>query len=166
MNSTASAVMTCAVAERATIDTDPPHPVWGERGWPGDHGEIDRGPMAGLPGDPMTRFPARSKSARRWYGGGLSSRKTVSPPFRPPTYPQLTAPHHTEPGRLPELPAMVVAEGQATERIVGEEQIPVEVDPVRERSHGGRRGDRDRGLLHAAEERPEPELVRPREHLR
>jgi hypothetical protein len=32
MNSTASAVMTPAVAGRATMDSDPPHPVWGAAG--------------------------------------------------------------------------------------------------------------------------------------
>src|SRR6185369_2171051 len=105
-------------------------------------------------------------SARRWYGGGLSPRKTVSPPFRPRTYPHLTPPLHTESRRLPEPPAMVVVEREPTERIVGQQQVAIEVDPVGEGRGRGGRGDRHRRLLHAAEERPEPEVAGTREHLR
>src|SRR6185436_18415377 len=104
-------------------------------------------------------------SARRWYGGALSSRKTVSPPFRPRTYPHLTPALDTEPRGLPEPPAVVIVEGESAERIVGQQEVAVEIDPIREGRGRGRGGDRNRCLLHAAEERPEAELAGAREHL-
>jgi hypothetical protein len=49
MNSTASAVMTCAVAVGATIDLILPIiPSGAQRGWPGDHGVMNRDPEAML----------------------------------------------------------------------------------------------------------------------
>src|SRR5262245_60762836 len=133
MNSTASAVMTCSVAERATMNCHPPSiPSGAQRGWPDDHGVMDRGAERGCSDDPLTRFPARSMSPTGWYGGRRISRKTVSPPFLPRTYPHRSAPLHTDPGRVGEPPAMVLAEGQATEWIVREEQVAVQVDPVGE----------------------------------
>src|SRR3954471_4947247 len=105
-------------------------------------------------------------SARGWYGAAPFPRKTVSPPFRPRTYPHLTSPVHTEPRRLGQPPAMVVVEGQATERIVGEKEVAVEVDPVGERRDRGGGRDADGRLFHAAKERPEPELVGAPQHAR
>src|SRR4051812_15197252 len=49
-------------------------------------------------------------------------------------------------------------------RVVGDQQAAVEVDPLRQRRDGGRRGDADRRLLHAAEERPKAEASRPLKH--
>src|SRR4029078_11221016 len=98
----------------------------------------------------MIGFRARSMSAPRWYGGAGSSRKRGCPPFRPRTFPHLTSALHTKARHVPQQPAMVVAEVQAAERIVGQEEVSVEVDPVGERGYGRRGGDRHRGLLHAA----------------
>src|SRR5690242_16807604 len=51
MNSTASAVMTCAVAERATIDTVLLDPVQGaQRGWPGGTASWTVAPGLGIAG--------------------------------------------------------------------------------------------------------------------
>ena len=59
---------------------------------------------------------------------------------------------------------MVGVQLEALERVVGEEQAAVEVDPVGQRRDGRRPGDPDRRLLHAAEERPEAELAGALEH--
>src|SRR6266566_5225296 len=112
----------------------------------------------------MARFPEQAMSAPRWYGGGPLGRKRGCPPFRPRTYPHLTAPLHTEARGGGQLPAMVLAEGQAGKWVLGEQEIAVEVHPVRERRGRSRRRDRHRGLFHAPEEGPEAELAGAREH--
>src|SRR4051812_21876326 len=71
---------------------------------------------------------------------------------------------HADAWPVGQPPAAVVVELETLERIVRQEQVPVEIDPVGERRDGGRCGDPDRRLLHAAEERPESELARSREH--
>ena len=57
-----------------------------------------------------------------------------------------------------------VPELEARERVVGQEQAAVEVDPLGEARDGRGRGDPHRGLLHAAEERPKAELAGACEH--
>src|SRR3954471_3029710 len=69
-----------------------------------------------------------------------------------------------ESGPVVQAPAAVGSEFEALERVVGEQQIAVEVDPVGERRDRGRGADPDRRLLHAAEEGPEAELPGPSEH--
>src|SRR5689334_3651101 len=59
---------------------------------------------------------------------------------------------------------MVRVEVEALERVVGEQETTVEVHPFGERRDDRRASDADRRLLHAAEERAEPELARPLEH--
>src|SRR5215210_2742237 len=50
-------------------------------------------------------------------------------------------------------PALVGTQLETRVRILRQEEVPVEIHPVGERGHDGRGRDRDRGLLHAAEER-------------
>ncbi len=68
------------------------------------------------------------------------------------------------PGPSDEPPALVGTELEAGDRVVGEQEAAVEVDPVRQRRDDGRGGDPDRRLLHAAQERPEPEGAGALEH--
>ena len=59
---------------------------------------------------------------------------------------------------------MVGVQLEALERVVGQQQAAIEVDPFGQRRDDGRPGDPDRRLLHAAEEGPEPELAGALEH--
>ena len=68
------------------------------------------------------------------------------------------------PGRAVQDPAMLGVEVEPLERVVGQQQAAVEVDPVRQRRDDRRSGDPDRRLLHAAEERLEAERPGAFEH--
>ena len=68
------------------------------------------------------------------------------------------------PGRDGRIQRWSRVELEPVERVVGEQQAAVEVDPVRQRGDDRRAGDPDRRLLHAAEEGPEAELARALEH--
>src|SRR5689334_16682350 len=94
--------------------------------------------------------------------------KGVCPPTRPRTCPHErtfaremrrttddgsgSAPSDAETGPAGQPPAGIRAELQARERIVAEEEIPVQVCPFRERRDRRRGRDHHARLLHAAEE--------------
>ena len=63
------------------------------------------------------------------------------------------------PGRVGRIQRWSAPSSRPVERVVGEQQAAVEIDPVGQRRDGRRAGDPDRRLLHAAEERPEAELA-------
>src|SRR5262245_6290999 len=132
MNSTASAVMACAAAGRATINSPPrsrPGPWRGDAG----HGVIGRSPVWGVSGDRVTASrgvvsgaedgTAGARFPGRWFlhlfVHQLIHRGCRHPPSRVRT--PLGPPLDPQPGRVGEAPAVVLAEGQARVRIVGKE---------------------------------------------
>src|SRR5262245_14428844 len=101
-----------------------------------------------FPTDLSTPRRSRWTGPGRWPGGVDSGRRR-------------RVQGEPEAGRVGEPPALVGQELEAADRVVGEQQAAVEVDPLRQRRDDRRRRDPDRGLLHAAEERPEPQVARP-----
>src|SRR3954454_14662322 len=103
--------------------------------------------------------------------------KGFCPPTRPPTCPHErtfaaggssarsgTASLNAEAGSARRPPPNRVVEVEPPKRIVRDQQVAVEVDPVGERGDDRRRGDPDGGLFHTAEERSKTEPARLGEH--
>ena len=87
-------------------------------------------PEGGLSTTSSTNLSTRTDVRRTACGTGRNRPTSVGAAVQP------------EPGRIGEVPALVVVELEAGERVVGEQQAAVQVDPVRQRRHDRRGGDR------------------------
>src|ERR671913_231045 len=164
-------------ASTGSIDTGPPHPR-GRSAGPTRNG---RGPTvlilraAGAPPGSLRprRRPRNGTSRGGRAGRGFST--TLSPDLSTPRRgPWTVAPDSPEavdahgsgagilaqgkaqPRAIGQPPALVGLQLQAGGRVVAQEEVPVEVDPFRQRRDRCRGRDPDGRLLHAAEEGPEP----------